>query len=132
MEHKIRNNRLKFVRIISVKKNCLIFELADKLIKKIYKKTLNFPQKYQFSIGEQLRRASLSVILNIVEGGARKSNKEKKQFINISFGSLKETKYLLYFSKELLLIDEDEFDEFILKINELAKILYGLLYKNKK
>ncbi len=112
-----------------MKKNYLIFDLADKIAKKIFKLALDFPPKYQYSIGEQLRRSALSIILNIVEGGARKSKKEKRQLINISFSSLKETKYLLHFSKEFNLLGERDFNEIISEINELAKILYGILYK---
>ena len=114
-----------------MKKN-LLFEKADRIAKLIYKLSLNFPQIYQFSLGEQIRRSSLSIILNIVEGEARISNKEKKQFLNISFSSLKETKYLIYFCFDLGLISKEKFEDLIIKINELAKILYGLLYKSKK
>ena len=48
----------------------------------------------KYGITSQLRRASLSVPTNIVEGYARKSKKELKQFINIALGSYAETKYL--------------------------------------
>lgn len=110
-------------------KKYLLFELADPIAKIIYKLSLDFPQKYQFSLGEQVRRACLSVVLNIVEGGARKSLKEKRQFLNICFGSLKETKYLLYFCRELTLIKKEQFEEIMIKINELARVLYVTLYK---
>ncbi len=66
----------------------LLFEKSDKLVKDIFYLTLNFPQKYQFSAGEQLGRPSLSIVLNITEAGARKSLKEKRQLLNIAFGSL--------------------------------------------
>ena len=59
----------------------LFFEIADESVKKIYRKTLDFPYKFQSSIGDQLRRVSLSIILNIVEGGARTSFKERKHFL---------------------------------------------------
>ncbi len=90
------------------KKN-LIFNLADSIGKKVFKLSLNLPQRLQFLLGEQIRRASLSIVLNIVEGGARVSETEKKQFLNFSFDSLKETKYLLYFAKNLDLIGEKRF-----------------------
>ena len=79
-----------------------------------------------------MRRSSLSVVLNIVEGGARKSVKEKLHFKNIAFGSLKETKYLVFFAKEIDLIIKKDFDEILSEINELAAILYTLIYKNKE
>lgn len=107
----------------------LIFDLADSLVKIIYKKTLDFPFKFQSSLADQLRRASLSIVLNLVEGGARISLKEKRQFLNIAYSSLKETKYLVNFAYEFKLISEKDFKEIFEKINRLAAILYGILYK---
>jgi four helix bundle protein len=107
----------------------LLFEKADPIAKELFKLTLNFDHKLQFSIGDQLRRSSISIVLNIVEGGARKSPKEKKQFLNIAFGSLKETKYLVYFCHDLKLVEDRVFEEIMFKINELAKIIYVLLYR---
>ena len=46
-----------------------MFEVADAL-----------PQKYQFSLGEQLRRAALSVPTNLAEGSGRASPKEERYF----------------------------------------------------
>lgn len=51
---------------------------THEIAKSIYLLTLIFPQRYQFSLGEQLRRSILSVPLNITEGNARLSDKEKK------------------------------------------------------
>lgn len=107
----------------------LLFDLANELVKKMYKVTLDFPFKYQSSIGDQSRRASLSIVLNIVEGGARKSPKERKQFLNIAYSSLKEAKYLIYFSYECGILKETEYLDILKNTNRLAAILYGLLYK---
>lgn len=109
----------------------LLFEIADELVKTVYKETLNYSYKYQSSIGDQLRRASLSVVLNIVEGGARHSLKEKRQSLNIAFGSLKETKYLIYFSRELSLITNDFYISIMEKVNRLARLMYGILYRKE-
>ena len=108
-----------------------LLELGDKLAKKVYRSTINFPWKFQTSIGDQLRRSVLSVILNLVEDNARVSKKEKRQYLNIAFGSLKETKYLLYFSLEFKLIETLFFKETILLVEEMAKIMYTNLYKTK-
>lgn len=58
----------------------LLFRIADKL-----------PQKYQFSFGEQLKKAALSITNNIAEGSGRKTKKEAGNFYNISKGSTYET-----------------------------------------
>jgi len=105
---------------------------SHQLAKEIYLLTLTFPQKHQFSIGEQLRRAVLSIPLNITEGNARIYDKEKRQFLSIAFSSLKEVKYLLYFCNEINLIDKKKYEDLILKLDTLAKLLFGLLKKLKE
>lgn len=109
----------------------LLFTLSDSLVKEIYRSSLRFPHQYQSSLGDQLRRASLSIILNIVEGGARKSPKERKHFLNISFASLKETKYLVLFAQEFNLIENEFIDDVAQKMSRLAAVLYGIVYKSK-
>jgi len=63
----------------------------------VYKVTKDFPKEERYGIVSQLRRAALSVILNYIEGFARHKKAVKKNFWEISYGSLKESKYLLIF-----------------------------------
>lgn len=109
----------------------LLFTLADELTKKIYKISLVFPYKFQSSLGDQLRRAILSVILNIVEGGASVSEKERNRFRKIAFSFLKESKYLAYFANDLELIEKNNYRNLMIEINRLAGLLYGLIHRNK-
>lgn len=117
-----------------MKRKSILMEKTHQVAKKIFILTINFSQIYQFSIGEQLRRAILSIPLNITEGNARNSNKEKKQFFNIAYSSLKEVKYLLYFCLEIKLINEKDYKEIFYQLDEVAKLLYGLIksLKNSK
>lgn len=64
----------------------------------VYQLTRNFPNEERYGLTSQLRRSSLSVILNYIEGYARLSDKSYRNFLTISYGSLKESKYLLHFS----------------------------------
>ena len=61
-----------------------------------------------YALGDQLRRAIVSVPANTIEVSARAGNKELKQFLSIAYGSLKEAKYLLYFAcKQGLISNKD-------------------------
>ncbi len=71
-----------------------------------YKLTKKFPRDELYGVISQLRRAALSIILNYIEGYARKKKLVTLNFLEISYGSLKECKYLLYFSLKENYIDE--------------------------
>jgi four helix bundle protein len=90
----------------------------------VYKITKNFPKDELFGITSQLRRSSLSVILNYIEGYARVGDKQYKNFLMISYGSLKESKYLLYFSKREKYITDKEYEELIKLAEEIGAMLW--------
>ena len=101
----------------------IVFQKADELAFKIYKATEAFPRGEAYGLTSQLRRATLSIPTNIVEGHARKSKKEFKQFLNIALGSHAETEYLFSFAKRLGLHNNDAHIEEL--ISEVGKILWG-------
>lgn len=72
----------------------------DKYAHFIYKITKNFPRGELYGTVSQLRRAALSVILNYIEGYARRKPAVQLNFYETSYGSLKESKYLTKFSKD--------------------------------
>ncbi len=73
--------------------NLLAWQVADQFAHRVYDLTLKFPKEELFSLTSQLRRASLSVPCNIVEGFGRNSKKELHRFLAISLGSLAEAGY---------------------------------------
>jgi four helix bundle protein len=103
----------------------IILIKADKLAKDIYKITKTFPKEELFGITSQLRRAALSIPLNLVEGYARISKQDHRRFLEIALGSTKETKYLIYFSFEQDLIKETD-KEFLLNLaDEISRLLWS-------
>jgi len=106
-------------------KNLEAWKKADALAKAVYKKTPDFPKDEIYGITSQLRRAALSVPVNIVEGTGRQSRKELKQFANIALGSLAETEYLLEFCKGIGYLGEEDFLELELLRQETGKLLWG-------
>lgn len=69
----------------------------NKLAHEVYRLTKNFPKNEIYGLVSQLNRASLSVILNYVEGYARITKGNRLNFLEMSYGSLKETQYLIHF-----------------------------------
>lgn len=99
------------------------------LVMEIYMLTKSFPGEEKFGMISQLRRCAVSIPSNIAEGSGRKSNKEFSQFLNISYGSLCELDTQLIISKNLGYINESDFEEFIVKIDELQKMTFALINK---
>jgi len=102
-----------------------VWKKADELAYQVYIATRTFPKEEIYGLTSQLRRATLSVPTNIVEGYGRQSKKELKQFLNISLGSLAETRYLLYFSSRLGYLQAAQH----IGLNGLAEEVGRLLWK---
>lgn len=105
----------------------IAWQKADLLVKEIYKVTVKFPKYELYGVTSQLRRAALSVVLNIVEGHTRGGKNEFRQFLRIAYGSLAETEYLLVFSKEQKYLDDKEFMVLENSRKECGQVLWKLL-----
>ena len=100
-----------------------IWSRSHKFALDIYHISKTYPKEEIYGITSQLRRASLSIPTNIVEGTGRNSQKEFAHFINISSGSAAETEYLIKFSYDLKYITEDDFK----KLNEEIVIIRKMI-----
>jgi len=67
-----------------------VFQAAKQFVLVCYKETKSFPQEERFAMTSQVRRAALSVHLNVAEGCSRKSEKERKRYYEIARGSIVE------------------------------------------
>lgn len=103
------------------------FETADDVAIMIYKITSLFPKEEMFGLTNQMRRAAVSTPSNIVEGCARKSQKEYLNFLNIAFGSLRELHYQFGLACRLGYISISDAEECDPKITEAEKVLSALL-----
>ena len=88
--------------------------------------------KREFTLKDQALRATFSIMLNIAEGFARKTDKEFIQFLHIAKGSASEVKSIFYILNDTSLIPTDTFNNFYGKISEIEKILSGLISYLKK
>ena len=68
------------------------FELADELALLVYQHSREFPREEQFGLTSQLRRATVSVASNIVEGCARHSLADYLRFLDMAYGSARDRK----------------------------------------
>jgi four helix bundle protein len=80
-----------------------------------------------FDLRRQIRRSALSIMANIAEGQGRRSDRDFAQFLNISLGSLAETKSHLYLALDLNYLSEDSFEEIYYKLDEVGRMIYALI-----
>lgn len=68
----------------------------------------------------------MSIPANIVEGRARTSEKEFKQFLSYAIGSADELEYHLIVARDFVVLPPNDFDGLMAQLNEVRKMLYGL------
>jgi len=90
-----------------------------------------------FSLNDQLKRATYSITLNIAEGFERRSNKEFANFINIAKGSAGEVRSILYILLDNNHISKESFENLYSNITEISTALsnfrkYLLTYADYK
>jgi four helix bundle protein len=100
-------------------------DLMDEYVHFVYRVTRNFPKEELYNSVSQWRRATLSVILNYIEGYARRKPLVQLNFFEISYASLKESKYILYFAKMEKFLSMEEYQVGENLAEEIGKMLWS-------
>ena len=103
------------------------FKLADDLVISIYQATKNFPPEERYGLQSQMRRAAVSTATNIVEGCARRGEREYVSFLNIATGSASEMRYLCDLSHRLQFLSSDDAANLEPRCRELVASLVRLV-----
>ena len=109
-----------------------IWQESHKLAMEIYVITRSFPKDELYGLVSQLRRSSLLIPANIVEGFYRYSTKELIQFLINARGSTGETIYHLLVSKDLKYINEDNYSRLRQRYEILAMSINALINSLRK
>jgi four helix bundle protein len=100
---------------------------ARELVKFIYKLTRKFPKEEIYSLTSQLRRSVVSIPSNIAEGAGHSTKKEFSRFLEIAYASTCELDTQIILSFDLAFINQDELNNSVSYIEELQKMLAGLI-----
>ncbi|MBM4166702.1 MAG: four helix bundle protein [Ignavibacteria bacterium] len=103
------------------------WQKAREISKQIYSISNHGTFKKDFSLKDQIHRASVSIMSNIAEGFERDGRKEFIQFLSIAKGSAGEVRSLLYVALDNDYINKDEFKTLYDKAKEIGKMLGGLI-----
>lgn len=105
-------------------KKLTIWLRAKELVKVVYSISDKFPENERFGLTSQIRRAVVSVVLNIVEGSGRNSLKDFAHFLNMAYTSLLEVECLIILSEDLNFLKMTETTEVKKEVEELLKMIY--------
>ena len=103
------------------------WQKARVLTKEIYLVTSLLKFDKDYSLKDQIRRSSVSVMANIAEGYDRRGDKEFIRFLNIAKGSLSEVKSHLYVAFDIDYIKEEKLNTLFILIDEIGKLISGLI-----
>lgn len=105
-----------------------IFKCAYRISLIIHKASKKFPKDEQFSLADQIRRASKSVCANIVEGVAKQfhSKPEFKRFLLIAIGSSDEVRMWARYCYDLEYIDQTTWQLWRDEYQQISSMLHGL------
>ena len=97
-----------------------VWQQTRELNKNIYKLTRDFPDAEKYGLQGQIRRASISVLLNIAEGSGKKYQKDQARYYSNAYGSLMEVMASLILSQDLEYLSEDVVIEMRPQIADIA------------
>ncbi len=110
------------------------WQKARELTKETYKITATNNFSRDFGLKDQIRRASVSIMLNIAEGFARKTDKEFAKFLVQAHGSAAEVQSALYVALDQKYITQPQFEHLYNQTEEASKMimkLYSYLYRGE-
>jgi four helix bundle protein len=109
-----------------------IYGISRQFVFECYSLTKKLPIEEKFGMITQIRRAALSVHLNIAEGASRKSEVERKRFYEIARGSVIEIDAALDIAHHLQYLNSIETKNLRILLINCVKMLTGLIDKKIK
>lgn len=103
----------------------IVYQKSKDLILFTYKITRAFPSDERFILVPQMRRCSISIAANVVEGYSKSTPKDFARFIDISIGSINELEFFFEIALELKYINSRNYKISEEKIIEVKKLLYS-------
>lgn len=111
--------------------NLEVYKASRLFLNTCYRISSFLPNDERFAMTSQIRRAALSVHLNIAEGASRKSENERKRFYEIARGSLIEVDTALEVAVDLEYLKNVDLIDLETSIINCFKLLSGLINYRK-
>jgi len=108
-------------------KELKVWQKSRELVKFIYQFTKKYPKEEMFSLTSQIRRSVVSIPSNIAEGAGHTSKKEFSRFLEIAYASTCELDTQIILTYDLDFIHVEELNTSASYIEEIQKMLNGLI-----
>ena len=109
-----------------------LYKLSREFVVDAYRYTSLFPASERFGLVSQIRRAAVSVPVNIAEGAARGSKAEFARFLMIARGSLNELRVLLDIARDVGFLSNLRFQDCESRIQRLLAMTNGLILHSQR
>ena len=108
-----------------------VYQKALKFTDKIFSFTKNFPSTFQYSLGDQFRRAALSICNNIAEGSGKQTKNAKIQFYGYAIDSARECIPMISLIESQEYLGRSHVDSLRQECREICCMLGGLIRATK-
>lgn len=98
----------------------------------VYINTDSFPDRENYGLTSQLRRAAVSILSNVAESCRREHIKDTLQVLYIARGSMYEVEAQIYLALDLGYITTEQLNAIADQILKLKKILFGFIAYHKR
>ncbi|MDD5147692.1 MAG: four helix bundle protein [Candidatus Daviesbacteria bacterium] len=109
--------------------NLQVWQDARNFVNHIYSITKRFPTDERFGLIDQLRRAAVSIALNIAEGSDRKSDIEFRRYLRMSITSTEEVVTALFIALDQKYLNQIDFDKLYEEAHMIVAKLNALINK---
>ena len=110
--------------------NLQVYERSYKAGLAVYRMTKTYPKEERYGLVDQMRRASVSIPLNIAEGYAkRESQSEFKRYLMMAIGSCDEMSVLIEYSKDLQYISKEQYEKASREYDEVGRMLNAFIQR---
>ena len=103
-----------------------VWTKAHALVLNVYEASAHFPISERYGLAAQLRRSTVSIAANIVEGYGRGTDRAFASHIQIARGSANESEYHLFLARALGYLDGPRYDILAGEAREIGRMLTSL------
>ena len=108
-------------------KDLRVWQEAVEFAVRIYQVTSNFPRHELYGLGQQMRRAAVSIPSNIAEGKGHRSNREFGNFLLHARGSLLEVQTQVMIAEQLRYLTAEEAKSLLASSDSIGRSLNSLI-----